>query len=1099
MKTPGRKLIAFLLVSSLLLLTPAPSSAWSCNQHWRILIEVFHRMGWKNMRAMNKVVDACLATDLPYVSFTIFGITIDCSWLFPRARPLTPAVVALANTFPDNTDKTNGFHFDDLFSSTEIKTRMTRIEQWMYERIQAEVDAGWGEDQEEEFLILIGLISHAIEDFYCHSNYAGYLRYFTSDWDPNNYPTWDELYTDLGGWEEAHLGFPAPAARFIIALEDSVPQADENTGLRTGAYDKTGPIPNPLHPGETVTPWGHRHPLEDSPMGRVAWELSIRATRQWIEKALNRLPPACRADMDSYLAATDSTGNGPVENPQLRSSLRAGLEAVGAVNSFDSKLDLMVPKRQMACAFADSSGDLVDIQPGAYPAPDRFVVAAPGVIESVLTSPDPAARAILERGLGRLLVARGGSGRGVLAQTTFISGTQGGVNCGSPPCWPGVRGDAGPAPVHDNVNSSLGDSIVVALPSSRRPDGMGINWRLGYDARTGNLDKTNGAFSSILGPPRMVFRLFDPTTKSWSPFDSTELYADNVAIVGSDTVLVGNAFRVDWPPPDKLPSGTLPGGFTINGSSLYGSLAFLPRGSRLQYTFKSVEIDGSIRYGLNIGFPSRPTGTYSFETDGDGGDELARYESSEPRLFTFSVLPGAYSPGTAGTLLAGRTTTPLLLVDPNSLQWRAGGNPLIEAIRGLGVRADIYRVTDAGLRRGNGLGGHELAGAIPAVATNFHPNGEEWSLTDSLAQWYRLVIVDTGGLDNGCIEEPDARLLTQWWNAPTGPNGGDRGLLVAGENVLSALMGVGSPAGPNQLALASDVLGVASASGEWASAASTPIPAIDDRFAATSAGPGLAPPGSLTYPIDGGRGDPSAADGISALGSLGVSASASYPTDGAGISSLLEHDSIADLDQNKALVYAYSLEALGKTGIPMQLGTLTPAGLENRMRLLYKFISSCRGSRLPSQTSQCWPCPTAGGFSMSANWSGATAAAAFQTEAYGPLYPVQDFTTVTGISVPKGGSPPVGNVLAQNSPNPFNPGTLIAYTSGGAGRVQIRIYDVTGRCVRQLLDAVEPRGRHSVRWDGTTDKGGAVGSGVYFFRVTYPDGTQQSKKMTLMR
>ena len=48
--------------------------------------------------------------------------------------------------------------------------------------------------------------------------------------------------------------------------------------------------------------------------------------------------------------------------------------------------------------------------------------------------------------------------------------------------------------------------------------------------------------------------------------------------------------------------------------------------------------------------------------------------------------------------------------------------------------------------------------------------------------------------------------------------------------------------------------------------------------------------------------------------------------------------------------------------------------------------------------------------------------------------------------------------------------------------MQVTIYDVTGRRVRQLADRVFPAGEHTLRWDGTDDAGQRIARGVYFVR-----------------
>ena len=96
-------------------------------------------------------------------------------------------------------------------------------------------------------------------------------------------------------------------------------------------------------------------------------------------------------------------------------------------------------------------------------------------------------------------------------------------------------------------------------------------------------------------------------------------------------------------------------------------------------------------------------------------------------------------------------------------------------------------------------------------------------------------------------------------------------------------------------------------------------------------------------------------------------------------------------------------------------------------------------------------------------------------------------------------SPAHVNLLVQNRPNPFNPETIITYSLATPGHVAIRIYDVAGRLVRTLVDRVEAAGVQSARWEGRSDIGGQAASGVYFYRITYPDGSHSAKQMTLLR
>ncbi len=73
--------------------------------------------------------------------------------------------------------------------------------------------------------------------------------------------------------------------------------------------------------------------------------------------------------------------------------------------------------------------------------------------------------------------------------------------------------------------------------------------------------------------------------------------------------------------------------------------------------------------------------------------------------------------------------------------------------------------------------------------------------------------------------------------------------------------------------------------------------------------------------------------------------------------------------------------------------------------------------------------------------------------------------------------------LRQNYPNPFNPVTRIAYSVSEKGAVSIKIYDVAGRSIRNLVDKVHEPGTYSIDWDGSNDGGYTVGSGIYFCRM----------------
>jgi hypothetical protein len=88
--------------------------------------------------------------------------------------------------------------------------------------------------------------------------------------------------------------------------------------------------------------------------------------------------------------------------------------------------------------------------------------------------------------------------------------------------------------------------------------------------------------------------------------------------------------------------------------------------------------------------------------------------------------------------------------------------------------------------------------------------------------------------------------------------------------------------------------------------------------------------------------------------------------------------------------------------------------------------------------------------------------------------------------------------LAQNTPNPFNPTTTISFTLPERELVTLAIYDVSGQLVRTLVNNVREYGKNLVTWDGRDDAGVAVGSGVYFYRLT-AGKFSESKKMVMLK
>ena len=88
--------------------------------------------------------------------------------------------------------------------------------------------------------------------------------------------------------------------------------------------------------------------------------------------------------------------------------------------------------------------------------------------------------------------------------------------------------------------------------------------------------------------------------------------------------------------------------------------------------------------------------------------------------------------------------------------------------------------------------------------------------------------------------------------------------------------------------------------------------------------------------------------------------------------------------------------------------------------------------------------------------------------------------------------------LHQNYPNPFNPVTTIRFVIPEESRVSIDIYNVMGQKVAEVVDAYYQPGFYSVNWGGTNTLGGALSSGMYFYRIQAKDFTAV-KKLLLVK
>ncbi len=110
---------------------------------------------------------------------------------------------------------------------------------------------------------------------------------------------------------------------------------------------------------------------------------------------------------------------------------------------------------------------------------------------------------------------------------------------------------------------------------------------------------------------------------------------------------------------------------------------------------------------------------------------------------------------------------------------------------------------------------------------------------------------------------------------------------------------------------------------------------------------------------------------------------------------------------------------------------------------------------------------------------------------------------ITATSVEdEGANVPIDFALSQNYPNPFNPSTTIQINIAANHpinqNISVEIFDLLGRKVRTLFSGTHAPGTLYLNWDATDEKGSAVSSGIYVYRL-HSGGTKISKKLLLTR
>jgi FlgD Ig-like domain len=104
-------------------------------------------------------------------------------------------------------------------------------------------------------------------------------------------------------------------------------------------------------------------------------------------------------------------------------------------------------------------------------------------------------------------------------------------------------------------------------------------------------------------------------------------------------------------------------------------------------------------------------------------------------------------------------------------------------------------------------------------------------------------------------------------------------------------------------------------------------------------------------------------------------------------------------------------------------------------------------------------------------------------------------STAPTATVPQ--TPGAAPSLSVPAPNPFAVGTEVAYSVPTQRHVTLRVYSVSGRLIRTLVDATVPAGIHRAQWDGRDSAGREARSGIYFFKYTAGEVERTARVMRL--
>jgi len=96
---------------------------------------------------------------------------------------------------------------------------------------------------------------------------------------------------------------------------------------------------------------------------------------------------------------------------------------------------------------------------------------------------------------------------------------------------------------------------------------------------------------------------------------------------------------------------------------------------------------------------------------------------------------------------------------------------------------------------------------------------------------------------------------------------------------------------------------------------------------------------------------------------------------------------------------------------------------------------------------------------------------------------------------------PLPAVTLTNTPNPFSAkiGTTINFSIKKHGFVELKIYDIKGRLIKQIVNQKMKGGEHNVTWNGKDENNQCCSSGIYLMDLKLNGVSKRTKKIIILK